>query len=73
MSVRSVVTRKSGRNLVHNCRTVSIRVDRHLPGGPVQSWMRTIWLTRNAKTNRQIISDGIQDLRNRIRATAILA
>ena len=44
-----------------------------LPGGAIQTWMRTVWLTRNVKTNRQIISDGIQDLRRNIRATAILA
>lgn len=73
MSVRSVVTRKRGLNLVRNCRTVTVRVDRHLLGGAVQSWMRTVFLSRNARTNRQIISYGIQDLRRSIRATAILA
>lgn len=70
---RTVVTRHTFRNLIRNCRGLRVRVDRHLPGGAVQTWMRTVYLTRSPPTNRALIADAIQELRSNIRATAILA
>ena len=60
-------------DLVRNCRTITVRVDHQHTNGAIQTWMNCISLTRNVRTNRQRISHGCQELRNAIRATAIVS